>query len=190
MNVAIIPARGGSRRIPLKNIRDFQGKPIVAYSILAAQESGLFDAVVVSTRHDMTAEVARKYGAEVHWRSQVGSRDETGTQEVAREVLEAPRYASAQFACCIYATAPLLLPQDLKDGYRLLTEPTDLGFHTHWWSYVSGWYYWGLRESFILGRPLAEKAASIIPEARWIDINTEEDWQRAERMYAAMKVAA
>jgi CMP-N-acetylneuraminic acid synthetase len=179
VNVAIIPARGGSRRIPRKNIRDFLGRPIIWYSIQAAKSSGLFDRVVVSSGDDEIRAIAAGMGAEVHRRSPEASRDEVGTQEVMREVLEAARYSRYDIACCIYPCAPLMTARDLRNGYQLFVD-TD---STQWWLYTPGWFYFGTRESYILERPLHLKACTITPTARWIDIDTEEDWVKAERIY-------
>lgn len=183
MNIAIIPARGGSRRIPRKNIREFHGRPIIWYSIQAALSSGLFEKIVVSTRDEEIAKICEGLGAEIHLRSAEASRDEVGTQEVTREVLEAAQYSKHHIACCIYPCAPLLTGRDLREGYRAL----DAVNTTRWWSYVPGWYYFGTRESFILERPLHLNFCSITPSERWVDIDTEEDWSRAEQLYRAVE---
>ncbi|HUO99314.1 MAG TPA: pseudaminic acid cytidylyltransferase [Rhizomicrobium sp.] len=125
MNLAIIPARGGSKRIPRKNIRPFRGRPIIAWSIAAARDSGVFDEVMVSTDDDEIAAVAGAHGASVPFRrSPETADDHATTAAVLNEVLL--RYRSLgvnpQFACCLYATAPLVRPQDLRDGLRLLRE--------------------------------------------------------------------
>ena len=118
--IAIITARGGSKRIPKKNIRDFCGKPIIAYTIEAALQSGLFDEVMVSTDSEEIAEVARKYGARVPFmRSAATSNDFATTADVLREVVE--RYAQegryfAHFAC-LYPTAPFLTSERLCDAW-------------------------------------------------------------------------
>jgi CMP-N-acetylneuraminic acid synthetase len=176
MRVAIIPARGGSRRIPRKNIRPFHGKPIIAYSIEAAKQSGLFQAVYVSTEDSEVANVALDYGAIVvrrPWRLAI---DEVGTQEVMRDVLNGMSYDEA---CCIYATVPMLTPAHIGSVYTLMTETgTD-------YAYIEGWLYWGKASSFCSGVPLEGNSAWMHPDG-WIDINTEEDWKRAEEMYEAL----
>jgi len=123
-NLAIIPARGGSKRIPRKNIKDFLGKPIISYSIEVAFKCGLFNEVMVSTDDDEIASVAKTYGAKVpFFRSNENSTDTATTMAVIKEVLE--KYQSIQkknfeYVCCIYPTAPLIESQDLIEGYNLL----------------------------------------------------------------------
>ncbi|MBA4240165.1 MAG: pseudaminic acid cytidylyltransferase [Sphingobacteriaceae bacterium] len=122
-NVAIITARGGSKRIPRKNIKDFLGKPIIVYSIETALNSGLFDYVMVSTDDDEIAEVAKHYGAEVPFmRSKQTADDFTGTAEVVVEVLNDLQKKGKQFdnACCIYPTAPFISKETLIKAYQLL----------------------------------------------------------------------
>jgi pseudaminic acid cytidylyltransferase len=117
--VAIIPARGGSKRIPEKNIKDFHGKPLIAYSIETALQSGLFNKVVVSTDDEKIAEVARRCGAEVPFvRPKALSDDFSGTAEVIAHALAWLKEQGEvyDFACTIYATAPLLQPQYLIEG--------------------------------------------------------------------------
>lgn len=115
--IAIITARGGSKRIPRKNIREFCGKPILAYSIEAARESGLFDTVMVSTEDREIAGIARQYGAEVpFYRSERTAGDFTTTNDVLLEVLEeyGKRGAHYDLGCCIYPTAPFVTADKLK----------------------------------------------------------------------------
>ena len=124
-NVAIIPARGGSKRIPRKNIRPFAGKPMIAWSIQAALASGLFGRVIVSTDDSEIAEVARGFGAEVPFvRPPELADDLTSTQVVMRHALAQVRGAPPQatHACCIYATAPFIRAEDLQLGHRRLVE--------------------------------------------------------------------
>lgn len=123
--IAIIPARGGSKRIPRKNIRDFCGRPILAYPIQAAKESGLFDRIIVSTDSEEVARVALKYGAEVPFtRPHELSDDYTGTNAVVKHCLKwlLDRGESISTVCCIYATAPLLQPYYLKKGFDILKK--------------------------------------------------------------------
>ncbi|MEA3491333.1 MAG: pseudaminic acid cytidylyltransferase [Campylobacterota bacterium] len=121
--VAIIPARGGSKRIPRKNIKDFFGKPLIAYSIEVALASNLFDKVVVSTDDKEIASIAKSYGAEVPFlRPKELSDDFTGTADVVNHMIE---YLASigeyyEFACTIYATAPLLQKEYLIEGYEKL----------------------------------------------------------------------
>lgn len=125
-NIAIIPARGGSKRIARKNIKDFLGKPIIAYSIEAAMESGLFDEVMVSTDDNEIAEIAKKYGAKVPFlRSDKNANDYATTMEVIEEVLDSYNNIlniTFEKACCIYPTAPFIQIQHLKEGLSKLTK--------------------------------------------------------------------
>lgn len=125
--VAIIPARGGSKRIPGKNIKDFCGKPIIAYSIEAAIKSKLFERVIVSTDSEEIALVAKKYGAEVPFmRSAELSDDYAGTSDVIIDALEKLDYSknNIELACCIYPTAPFIEQKYLVEGYESLKDST------------------------------------------------------------------
>lgn len=124
-SLAIITARGGSKRIPRKNIKDFCGKPIMAYSIEAAFEAGCFDTVMVSTDDEEIAQIAKKYGAEVPFlRSGRTAGDFATTADVLMEVFEEYEKRGEKFdhAACIYPTAPFVTAQKLKDGMSLLRE--------------------------------------------------------------------
>ena len=121
--LAIIPARGGSKRIPRKNIKNFHGKPIIAYSIEAALKSGLFDEVMVSTDDEEIKIISLEYGAKVPFlRSENTSNDTATTLEVIREVLESYKKEDRTFdeVCCIYPTAPLMKSSHLTAGLDLL----------------------------------------------------------------------
>jgi pseudaminic acid cytidylyltransferase len=123
--VAIITARGGSKRIPRKNIKEFNGKPIIAYSIEAALSSGIFDTVMVSTDDEEIATVARQFGAEVPFmRSAKSSDDYATTADVIREVLESYNLQnqSFEYACCIYPTAPFVSGEKLSKAFNSLIE--------------------------------------------------------------------
>lgn len=123
--LAIIPARGGSKRIPRKNIRPFEGKPIVAYSIEAALQAGCFADVVVSTDDDEIASIARQYGASVPFtRSSENSNDFAGVDDVAIEVLSRFKSEGRDFPvfCLILPTAPFVTAGRLLQGYKLLQE--------------------------------------------------------------------
>jgi pseudaminic acid cytidylyltransferase len=118
-NLCIIPARGGSKRIPRKNIRAFLGTPIIAFSIKAAQDSGLFDEVMVSTDDAEIAQMAQFYGASVPFaRSSQTANDHATTAAVLTEVLTAYDTTGHTFdrACCLYATAPLVTPDRLREA--------------------------------------------------------------------------
>lgn len=126
-NLAIIPARGGSKRIPKKNIKPFLGKPIIAYSIEAAIESGLFEEVMVSTDDEEIAEVARQFGAKVPFmRSAVTASDYATTADVLKEVIEKYKEYGCEFDnfCCIYATAPMIQPKDIVSAFNRLSSST------------------------------------------------------------------
>lgn len=124
-NIAIITARGGSKRIPKKNIKEFCGKPIIAYSIEAALNSGMYDEVMVSTDSEEIAEIAKKYGAQVPFlRSEKTSNDFATTRDVLDEVIEEykKRGKSFDFMTCIYPTAPFVTAQKLKDAVTKLYD--------------------------------------------------------------------
>lgn len=123
--IAIITARGGSKRIPKKNIKEFCGKPIIAYSIRAALDSEIFDEVMVSTDSEEIAEIARAYGAKVPFmRSAKTSDDFATTADVLMEVLERYQEMDRTFdvMSCIYPTAPFVTPQKLQRAYDTLTK--------------------------------------------------------------------
>jgi N-acylneuraminate cytidylyltransferase len=123
MKVAFIPARGGSKRIPRKNVRPFCGRPMIAWPIEVATQSGLFDHVAVSTDDEEIADIARQWGAEVPFmRPAKLADDRAGTTEV---IQHATQWAVEQglpltAVCCIYATAPFVRAQDLERGLRML----------------------------------------------------------------------
>jgi pseudaminic acid cytidylyltransferase len=124
-NLCIIPARGGSKRIPRKNIKDFLGKPIISYSITAALETGLFSKVMVSTDDEEIAELAKQSGAEVPFmRSSENADDYSTTADVLEEVINQFKINGEVFklACCIYPTAPFSNPEILNQGYQKLLE--------------------------------------------------------------------
>lgn len=125
MNIAIITARGGSKRIPRKNIKSFCGKPIIQYSIEAALNSGVFDHVIVSTDDEEIAEISRNCGAEIPFmRSEATSNDYAATADVLLEVIENYKKLGVEIDrfCCIYPTAPFVTADKLKKGMEILTE--------------------------------------------------------------------
>lgn len=132
MNICVIPARGGSKRIPNKNIKDFCGKPIIAWSIESALESGCFDQVVVSTDNEDIAEVAKQYGAQVpFFRPKELSDDFTGTVTVIQHAVKwfFESEVVPKHVCCLYATAPFVRPEDLRAGYeKIKQEDADYAF--------------------------------------------------------------
>lgn len=126
--IAIIPARGGSKRIPRKNIRDFLGKPIISYSIEVALEAGIFDRVMVSTDSVEIAEIAEKYGAEVPFmRDGSLSDDHATTDDVVVDVIKRyqKRNENYRWAACIYPTAPFVTPELLKEAFHKLEGAPD-----------------------------------------------------------------
>ena len=127
-NLCIIPARGGSKRIPRKNIKPFMGKPIMAYSIEAALKSELFDEVMVSTDDEEFAEVARHYGASVPFlRSEATANDYATTVDVLLEVIETYKQRGMVFdtICCLYSTAPFVTAERLKEAFSKLSDDID-----------------------------------------------------------------
>lgn len=137
-NICIIPARGGSKRIPRKNVRDFLGKPIIAYSIEAAVKSGLFEEVMVSTEDAEIAAIAKQYGASVPFmRSADTANDFAGTDDVIKEVLREYKKQGREFdvVCCIYATAPFVTVENLKKAYEQIGDTYDAAFSMVRYSY-------------------------------------------------------
>lgn len=194
IKIAIIPARGGSKRIPRKNIKPFLGKPIIAYSIETAKASGLFDRIIVSTEDDEIKKIASDYGAEIFNRqpelAEVNGMPDPGTTAVTGNALSNIQCNKHDYACCIYATSPLLQIKDLKYGYELIkgmlsgfafsvgTEPLC----------DAGQFYWGRASSFMANEPVYSEKSIMIPidSGRVCDINTEEDWAKAEQMHKAL----
>lgn len=226
MNIAIIPARGGSKRIPRKNIKLFHGKPMIAYSIEAAKQSGCFDKIIVSTDDQEIAEVALQYGAEVPFlRPEKLSDDHATTMDVMQHALnwcEAEGW-EIENVCCLYATAPFVLPEYLKQGYqRLKSENAQFVFSAATFSFPiqraiklspagdvgmfypeneqvrsqdlveayhdAGQFYWGKASAFKNALPIFSDHSRVIlmPRSRVQDIDTPEDWEFAEILYAAL----
>ncbi len=131
MKVAVIPARGGSKRIPRKNIREFAGKPMIAHSIGCAKRSGLFDRIIVSTDNDEISHIAQKYGAEVPFERPADlSDDYTGTTAVVAHAINWLEDSNLPVSevCCIYATAPFVEAEDMRRALEVL--------QTGGWQYV------------------------------------------------------
>jgi len=227
VKIAVIPARGGSKRIPRKNIKEFCGKPMIAYSIEAALQSGCFDKIIVSTDDVEIAEVAKSYGAEVPFmRPAELSNDYAGTIPVIRHTIEwlITQGFNPELVCCLYATAPFVTPEYLQQGLQQLQKTNaayaftvtsyafpiqraiklnlELGiemfdvnnFNTRSQDLEEAWhdagqFYWGkvsawLTEKIIFG---AESTPVILPRHRVQDIDTPEDWARAEWLFKAMQ---
>ena len=188
-NICVIPARGGSRRIPRKNIKLFHGKPIIAYSIETAKASGLFTDVWVSTEDDEIGRIAEGYGAKWYKRAETLTDDYIGTQEVARDFIQwmHDQDEPYKYVCCIYPTAPMLSYLDLKRGLHELKRD-DI-----WFSFGvgtnplrdAGQFYWS--KSVMLKNKAhlygTHTALIAIDESRVCDINTELDWFIADQMY-------
>jgi len=226
MNIAIIPARGGSKRIPRKNIKLFCGKPMIAWSIDAAKASGLFYKVIVSTDDSEIAEVARQWGAETPFmRPEELANDHAGTTPV---IAHATQWALDQgfnvaAACCIYATAPFIQAEDIRRGWEDLNTGncdfafavTDFAapifrsfeqmaeggirmfFPAHFATrsqdlpralHDAGQFCWGRPAAWLEGKRVFDRGSVpiFIPRWRVQDIDTEDDWRRAELMCKAL----
>lgn len=225
MRLAVIPARGGSKRITKKNIRFFAGKPIIAYSIKAAQKCGLFDRIIVSTDDPEIGQIAKALGVEVPFcRPQELSNDIVGTGPVVKHAIEwlNKQGGAAEYVCCIYATAPFIAPEHLQEGFeKLVTSEKSYVFPVTSFPYPiqraihinkeglleaaypehfstrsqdleeayhdAGQFYWGRAEAFLKDVVVFSNASMplIFPRYMVQDIDTLEDWQRAELMYRA-----
>lgn len=224
MRLAVIPARGGSKRIPRKNINIFCGKPIIAWSIQAALSSGCFDSVIVSTDDEEIASVAREWGADVPFmRPPELSDDYTETIPVIRHAIDWHSHHSVipELVCCIYATAPFATPEDISRGEKILIDTgCDYAFTVTSYAFPiqramritpekktemfypenfgtrsqdleeafhdAGQFYWGRTNAWVSGKKIFHAAAPVfLPRHRVQDIDTQEDWERAERMFVA-----
>ncbi len=226
MKVAIIPARGGSQRIPRKNIKAFCGKPIIAWSVEAAMESGCFDKVIVSTDDPGIAEIAQKYGAETPFiRPDELADEHTGTVAVVNHAIDwLERHRTVpELVCCIYATAPFIQGADIKQGLEIL-QKTGADFTFSVTSYAfpiqrairlnnenrveminpkffdtrsqdleetyhdAGQFYWGKKSAWLKNNMMfsPKSAPVILPRHRVQDIDTLEDWKRAELMFKVL----
>lgn len=191
MRVAIIPARGGSTRIPRKNIKDFHGKPIIAYSIEKALSSGIFDEVWVTTEDDEIAAISESYGAMAWLRNELLAVDSVGTQEVIRDCIHACRFKRTDIVCGIYATSPLMDIKDLHRGLNLLTGRAGVRFVFTVGTdplHDAGQFYYGWAASFLDRAPLIHPYTLMLPisSQRDCDINTPDDWARAEKLYMGL----
>ena len=129
-NIAIITARGGSKRIPKKNIKEFMGKPMIAYAIEACLKSEIFDEVMVSTDCAEIAEISKEYGAKIPFmRSEKNSGDFTTTFEVLEEVITEYKKTGREFGnlCCVYPCVPFLKAETLKDAYKKFVDSKENG---------------------------------------------------------------
>ena len=222
--VAVIPARGGSKRIPRKNIKMFHGRSILSWSIEAALSSKCFGQVIVSTDDEEIAEVARTCGATVPFtRPAELSGDHVATIPVVAHALNWLRQngCAPEFVCCIYATAPFLTAEDIRNGFDLIkTTRGDYVFPVTTFDFPiqrairvretgqvemfqpehfstrsqdleeayhdAGQFYWGNSAAWAAGTPIFSRNARPlkIPRSRAQDIDTEEDWVIAERLFA------
>ena len=206
MKIAVIPARGQSRRLPRKNILPFHGKPLIAHSIETALASGLFDQVYVSTEDHEIGAIAERYGAKVLRRdpklAELDGAPDPGTQEITAVSIENLQAGGNEIthACCIYATAPLMLAKDLHTGWNAVEVGESRGIDFAMSVGIrpvrdAGQWYWGTARAFLDREPLSLMGANVmkvvLPDDRIQDINNLQDFQRAERLYALMhKVAA
>jgi len=227
MKLCIIPARGGSKRIPKKNIRLFCGKPIIQWSIEAAFESKCFDKVIVSTDSEEIADISKRIGAEVPFiRPKSLSDDYTPTAPVINHAIEfiKNKHENIEYVCCIYATAPFVEAAYVKDGLKKIID-TKANFSFSVTSFPfpiqraikltkdnksqmffpenmnkrsqdledafhdAGQFYWGKSSAWLEGKSMFDDNSIpiIIPRFKVQDIDNEEDWQRAELMFKAIK---
>lgn len=227
LNTAIIPARGGSKRIPRKNIRLFAGKPMIAHSIETAKKSELFDKIIVSTDDQTIADISNQYGAETPFiRPGELSDDFTGTHAVVGHAVKWLIHSGHHLdaVCCIYATAPFIEQQDLLNGYELFRQGKwdsvlaattfsypifrsfktnkdgglEMFFPKHYHSrsqdlpealHDAGQFYWAAPENWMASpKGFNEKSTVVlIPNWRVQDIDTLEDWERAEIIFSLLK---
>lgn len=227
MKLAVIPARGGSKRIPRKNIKEFCGKPMIVWSIEAALQSACFDHVIVSTDDAEIAAVATQHGAQVPFvRPAELSDDHTGTTAVIAHAINwfAAQSRPATQVCCLYATAPFVRPDDLRRGLTVLNATeSDYAFSVTSYAFPiqrairinqsgrvemlnpehfntrsqdleeafhdAGQFYWGRAEAWQQGQIIfsAASAPVMLPRHRVQDIDTHEDWVRAEWLFRAQQ---
>jgi pseudaminic acid cytidylyltransferase len=227
MNVAVIPARGGSKRIPRKNVRLFHGKPMLLWTIEAAAASGCFDRIVVSTDDDEIAAVAVAGGAEVPFRRPPELSDDHATTGAVMQhatALLVGNGAPETSVCCLYATAPFLRADDIRAGLDVLLDSgADFAFSVTSFAYPvqralrisaldriemlqpemfavrsqdlepvfhdAAQFYWGTALAWLQARPvfLSHAVPVHLPRYRVQDIDTPEDWERAERLFDAVR---
>ena len=225
MNLAIIPARGGSKRIPGKNIKSFAGKPLIAYSIDAAIASGLFNKIIISTDSEEVAEIAKAYGADVPFiRPKELSNDIVGTRPVTNHAIKfcIEQFYKPKFCCCIYATAPFLQANYLRQGLDSLKQNSEKSFAFSVTSFPfpvqralikspagvlpmfpesinqrsqdleeayhdAGQFYWGRTDDYLSDQQIFSHHSLpvVLPRHLAQDIDTPEDWLRAELMFKA-----
>jgi pseudaminic acid cytidylyltransferase len=227
MKVAIIPARGGSKRIPRKNIKQFCGKPMIAHTIEAAKNARCFDNIVVSTDDSEIVNVAKEFGADVPFlRPQKLADDHTGTIPVIAHAVDwiNQNVSEVTFACCLYATAPFIHPASIVQGLSKLKEKNaDYAFTVTSYAFPiqravrindesriemfnnefyavrsqdleesfhdAGQFYWGRASAWLNHTPLFHNTSVpiLLPRHQVQDIDTDEDWERAEWLFKAMR---
>lgn len=229
MQLAVIPARGGSKRIPRKNIKMFHGQPMIAWSIQAAIDSGCFDEVWVSTDDEEIAVVAQVYGAKVPFlRPAYLSDDFATTADVMSHAVEEfgkINHALPDYICCLYATAPFVTKADLVQGLEKIKNNSDLNYVFSATTYPfpiqraiklnehdtvemfspqyfnsrsqdleeawhdAGQFYWGTAEAWLNKAMIFASQSSVVelPRFRVQDIDTQEDWDRAEWLFKAIQ---
>lgn len=224
--LAVIPARGNSKRIPRKNIRAFAGKPMIAYAIEAARATHLFDHVVVSTDDEEIADIAARHGAELPFTRPAELADDfTPTVPVIAHAIAACRTLgwSVDTACCIYPGVPFIEPDDLVQALALLEsgvaayafpvarfpspiqralkrlpdgrvapfDPAYVGVRTQDLEpayHDAGQFYWGRAQAWLDGLNIHQNGACmVLPAWRVVDLDTPEDWERAEAMLRALR---
>ena len=223
MRLCVIPARGGSKRIPRKNIKSFCGQSMIGYSIKAAIASGCFDKIIVSTDDQEIAEVAKSFGAAVPFmRPDELANDYTATIPVIKHAIEwfDDQGQSPSEVCCLYATAPFVQADSIRKAYKKMKqEKVDYCFTVTSFAFPiqraikitaenriemfypehfetrsqdleesyhdAGQFYWGKAEAFKQQKPLFSKSATpyILPQHLVQDIDTMEDWKKAELTY-------
>lgn len=229
MQLAVIPARGGSKRIPRKNIKMFHGQPMIAWSIQAAIDSGCFDEVWVSTDDEEIAAVAQVYGAKVPFlRPAYLSDDFATTADVMSHAVEEfgkINHTLPDYICCLYATAPFVTKADLVQGLEKIKNNSNLNYVFSATTYPfpiqraiklnehdtvemfslqyfnvrsqdleeawhdAGQFYWGTAEAWLNKAMIFASQSSVVelPRFRVQDIDTQEDWDRAEWLFKAIQ---
>jgi len=225
MNIAIIPARGGSKRIPRKNIKMFSGKPMISWSINIAKQSGLFDHIIVSTDDDEVKNIANEWGADTPFmRPDDLADDLTPTVPVIAHAVQSCIDIGlvADYVCCIYPCAPFIQKEDLVEAFDLMkqknaefaypvaeyahpiqramrkipsgkmefispqfelvrTQDLELTYHD------AAQFYWGKASSWLEHKKMHTDGIGMpIPKWRVVDIDSTEDWLRAENLYKAV----
>jgi pseudaminic acid cytidylyltransferase len=230
MRLCVIPARGGSKRIPRKNIKEFCGKPMIAWSIGSAIKSECFDRIIVSTDDEEIASVAKRYGAEVPFMRPAQLADDyTGTTAVIAHAIEWQNShgEAADKVCCLYATAPFVQVTDLQKGFNVLeSSGAEYAFSVTSYAFPiqrairitqnqrvkmfqpeyfntrsqdleeawhdAGQFYWGRAAAWLGNKQIfsSDAVPILLPRHRVQDIDTPEDWERAELMFKLLNGSA